>query len=173
MPDRSDNAWVDHDAQDLHDIIADGDTSFAFDIPVHVEADSPPRDQDSNSADGPGPPNTKSSNRNQTGMKGKRASTIQKKSRHGTQYPSLPRGLVKNLAASLAQLSGHRKAVIDKEALGAVMQASDWFFEQLSDDLSAYAGHASRRMIDETDILALMKRSIFSTFILISISDCQ
>ncbi|KAH8162061.1 hypothetical protein CIB48_g6165 [Xylaria polymorpha] len=38
------------------------------------------------------------------------------------------------------------------------MQATDWFFEQLGDDLSAYAKHAGRKTIDESDMITLMRR---------------
>ncbi len=37
---------------------------------------------------------------------------------------------------------------VTKEVLEAIMQASDWFFEQLSGDLGTYAKHACRRTID-------------------------
>jgi hypothetical protein len=40
------------------------------------------------------------------------------------------------------------------------MQASDWFFEQLGEDLQAYAKHAGRKTIDESDVLTLMKRQV-------------
>ncbi|CZR58404.1 uncharacterized protein PAC_08296 [Phialocephala subalpina] len=80
-----------------------------------------------------------------------------KVSRHGIQYPSLPAGVVKKLATSFARTAGS-KAKINKEALDAIMQASDWFFEQVSDDLGAYAKHAGRKTIDESDIVTLMAR---------------
>ncbi|KUJ07320.1 uncharacterized protein LY89DRAFT_601512 [Mollisia scopiformis] len=80
-----------------------------------------------------------------------------KVSKHGTQYPSLPAGVVKKLATRFARTAGS-KAKINKEALDAIMQASDWFFEQVSDDLGAYAKHAGRKTIDESDIVTLMAR---------------
>ncbi|KAE8443433.1 hypothetical protein EG329_001830 [Mollisiaceae sp. DMI_Dod_QoI] len=80
-----------------------------------------------------------------------------KVSKHGTQYPPLPAGVVKKLATTFARTAGS-KAKINKEALDAVMQASDWFFEQVSDDLGAYAKHAGRKTIDESDIVTLMAR---------------
>ena len=81
-----------------------------------------------------------------------------KLSKHGLPYPSLPAGVVKKLATTFARTSGNSKAKINKETLDAIMQASDWFFEQVSDDLGAYAKHAGRKTIDESDILAIMAR---------------
>lgn len=90
-----------------------------------------------------------------------RAKTVRKKkvktSKHGIQYPSLPAGVVKKLATTFARTAGS-KSKINKEALDAIMQASDWFFEQVSDDLGAYAEHAGRKTIDESDIVTLMAR---------------
>ncbi|KAI2472313.1 hypothetical protein F4781DRAFT_10834 [Annulohypoxylon bovei var. microspora] len=79
-------------------------------------------------------------------------------SRHGIEYPSLPQGVVKRLATTLAKTAGISKAKISPDTLDAIMQATDWFFEQLGDDLSAYAGHAGRKTIDESDMMMLMRR---------------
>jgi histone H3/H4 len=81
-----------------------------------------------------------------------------KVSKHGIQYPSLPAGVVKKLATTFARTSGNSKAKINKATLDAIMQATDWFFEQVSDDLAAYADHAGRKTIDESDIVTLMTR---------------
>ena len=91
--------------------------------------------------------------------------TVKKKkikiSKHGIQYPSLPAGVVKKLATTYARTSGNSKAKISKDALDAIMQASDWFFEQVSDDLCAYAKHGGRKTIDESDVVTLMRRYAF------------
>ncbi|TVY40568.1 Inner kinetochore subunit [Lachnellula subtilissima] len=79
-------------------------------------------------------------------------------SKHGIQYPSLPVGVVKKLATSYARMGGNSRTKISKDTLDAIMQASDWFFEQVSDDLGAYAKHAGRKTIDESDIVTLMAR---------------
>jgi histone H3/H4 len=79
-------------------------------------------------------------------------------SKHGIQYPSLPSGVVKKLATTYARTSGNGKAKISKDTLDAIMQASDWFFEQVSDDLGAYAQHAGRKTIEESDVITLMGR---------------
>jgi histone H3/H4 len=81
-------------------------------------------------------------------------------SRHGIPYSSLPAGVVKKLATTFARTSGSSSAKISKETLAAIQQASDWFFEQVSDDLGAYAGHAGRKTIDETDVVTLMQRYV-------------
>lgn len=84
-----------------------------------------------------------------------------KVSKYGIQYPSLPPAVVKRLAQSFAKASG-AKGKITPDAMKAIMQASDWFFEQLGEDLQAYAKHAGRKTIDESDVLTLMKR--YGTF---------
>jgi histone H3/H4 len=87
-----------------------------------------------------------------------------KVSKHGIQYPSLPAGVVKKLATTFARTAGNSKAKINKETLEAIMQASDWFFEQVSDDLGAYSKHAGRKTIDESDIVTLMARYALSLY---------
>lgn len=81
-----------------------------------------------------------------------------KLSKHGIPYPSLPAGVVKRLALTFAKTAGNRKPKINKETLEALMQATDWFFEQASDDLRAYAMHAGRKTIDDSDVVTLMRR---------------
>lgn len=83
-------------------------------------------------------------------------------SKHGIQYPSLPAGVIKKLATTFARTAGSSKAKLSKETLDAIMQASDWFFEQASEDLSAYSGHAGRKTIDESDVITLMTRHVNS-----------
>jgi histone H3/H4 len=83
-----------------------------------------------------------------------------KVSKHGIQYPSLPLGVVKKLATTYARTSGNSKSKISKDTLDAIMQASDWFFEQVSDDLAAYAQHAGRKTIEESDVVTLMRRYV-------------
>ncbi|ETS84261.1 hypothetical protein PFICI_02286 [Pestalotiopsis fici W106-1] len=87
-----------------------------------------------------------------------RTQTGKKISKHGIEYPSLPKGVVKRLATTFAKTSGAGKAKLSADTLDAMMQATDWFFEQVGDDLSAYAKHAGRKTIDESDMLTLMRR---------------
>jgi histone H3/H4 len=100
---------------------------------------------------------------------GKKKKVGVKLSRHGIQYPSLPPAVVKRLAQTFAKTSGV-KGKISPDTLTAIMQASEWFFEQLGDDLQAYAKHAGRKTIDESDILQLMRRYVtFCTSICLGI----
>ncbi|KAL2127017.1 hypothetical protein VTI74DRAFT_11472 [Chaetomium olivicolor] len=87
----------------------------------------------------------------------KRSKKSIKVSKHGIEYPSLPPAVVKRLAQTFAKASG-AKGKITSDAMKAIMQATDWFFEQLGEDLQAYAKHAGRKTIDESDVLTLMKR---------------
>ncbi|KAH9884031.1 centromere kinetochore component CENP-T-domain-containing protein [Xylariomycetidae sp. FL2044] len=79
-------------------------------------------------------------------------------SSHGIEYPQLPTNVVKRLATTFAKTAGVNKAKISPDTLNTIMQATDWFFEQLGDDLSAYAKHAGRKTIDESDMVTLMRR---------------
>lgn len=81
-----------------------------------------------------------------------------KTSRQGISYPSLPVGVIKSLSSTFARSAGLKTTNMGKESLEAIMDASDWFFEQLGEDLGAYAGHAGRRMIDDKDVSTVMKR---------------
>ncbi|EDN98320.1 hypothetical protein SS1G_13178 [Sclerotinia sclerotiorum 1980 UF-70] len=79
-------------------------------------------------------------------------------SKHGLKYSSLPLGVVKKNAISLGRNGGGKGDKLSRDALDAIMQATEWFFEQISDDLSTYSEHAGRKTIDESDVLMLMKR---------------
>ena len=85
-----------------------------------------------------------------------------KLSRHGLPYPSLPTGVVKKLALNYARSGAGAgkgsKTTLGKDTMAAIMQATEWFFEQVGDDLGAYASHAGRKTIDESDVVTLMKR---------------
>jgi histone H3/H4 len=89
-----------------------------------------------------------------------RSAGTSRRSRHGIKYPSLPLGIIKKLSSPLLSLGG-KKSQLDSEVLWAVSQASDWFFEQLGDDLGAYATHGGKRTIDESDVVTLMKRCYY------------
>lgn len=80
-----------------------------------------------------------------------------KLSKHGIPYPSLPPAVVKRLAQTFAKSNG-MKGKISPDTLNALMQATDWYFEQASEDLGAYATHAGRKTINESDVVTLMKR---------------
>lgn len=86
-----------------------------------------------------------------------------KVSRYGIEYPSLPPTVIKRLASTFARSYGGT-GKLNKETLSAISQTSDWFFEQVSEDLSAYADHAGRKTIEESDIITLMKRYGISAY---------
>ncbi|KAK7188617.1 hypothetical protein DPSP01_005578 [Paraphaeosphaeria sporulosa] len=79
-------------------------------------------------------------------------------SRFGHEYPSFPAATVKMLANGFVKGQGS-KSKISKDTLEALVQTSDFFFEQVGEDLAAYAGHAGRKMIEESDVIALLKRT--------------
>ncbi|QSZ31066.1 hypothetical protein DSL72_000627 [Monilinia vaccinii-corymbosi] len=81
-----------------------------------------------------------------------------KVSKHGLKYSSLPLGVVKKHASNFARNGASKGEKLSRDALDAIMQATDWFFEQISEDLSTYSEHAGRKTIDKSDVLMLMKR---------------
>ncbi|KAF2184834.1 hypothetical protein K469DRAFT_688436 [Zopfia rhizophila CBS 207.26] len=82
-----------------------------------------------------------------------------KVSRYGHEYPTFPAATVKRLVNGIAKPQGSN-AKISKDTLATIMQATDWFFEQVGEDLAAYAQHAGRKQIEERDIVTLMKRYV-------------
>lgn len=81
-------------------------------------------------------------------------------SKHGTEYPPLPPSFVRRVAHRAVQTSGLNNHRISADVLASLTQASEWFFEQLGDDLGAYADHAGRTVIEESDVMTLMKRCV-------------
>ena len=156
-----DESWTDQSVEDPSGMIEDANTTFAFDIPVQNEVGDPSREKEHNSVHGSKSPDSESPRYEgirTAGTSRRKPAKISKRSRYGTLYCSLPRGVVKSLAVSLSQSYGSIKGKIDKETLGAIVQAGDWFLEQIGDDLSAYAEHAGRKVIGEADMITLMKR---------------
>lgn len=80
-------------------------------------------------------------------------------SRRGLEYPSFPAAPVKRLALSFMKSQGS-KARLNKDAVAALVRVTDDFFEQVGIDLAAYADHGGRKMIEESDVIALMKRYV-------------
>lgn len=89
-------------------------------------------------------------------------------SRHGIEYPSLPPAFVKRVAQTALQSSGISNPRVSADTLTALTQASEWFFEQLGDDLGAYASHAKRKTVEEADMVTLMRRYVLLFTILCS-----
>lgn len=89
--------------------------------------------------------------------KRKAAAKELKISKHGLPYPSLPSSVVKRIATTFTR-SYTASSKLSKETLLAMEQASDWFFEQVSEDVAVYSNHAGRRTIEESDVVTLMGR---------------
>jgi histone H3/H4 len=82
-----------------------------------------------------------------------------KLTRKGNTIPSLPSSLVKRVAIDSMTRMGKKRPTIYRESLAALEQATDWFFEQMGEDLEAYSDHAKRKKrIDDADAITLMKR---------------
>lgn len=80
-------------------------------------------------------------------------------SRRGISYSPLPARVVKTVASRFQRLYAKGgKATIKGDTLIPLMEASNEFFEQLGYDLKAYAQHAKRKKIDESDVTTVMKR---------------
>jgi histone H3/H4 len=79
------------------------------------------------------------------------------RSRLGNEYPSLPQAVVKKLASTYSRSCGGN-GKISKETAQALSLASDWFLEQVSEDLATYSSHAKRTTVEEADVVTLMKR---------------
>lgn len=80
-------------------------------------------------------------------------------SRRGISYSPLPARVVKTVASRFQRLYAKGgKATIKGDTLIALVEASNEFFEQFSYDLKAYAQHAKRKKIDESDVTIIMKR---------------
>ena len=92
---------------------------------------------------------------------------VLKISRHGISYPSLPSGVTKRIASTCSRAMGIKRSSISKESLKAIMEASDRYFEQFSEDLGVFAHHAGRKKIEESDVIAVMKRCVIMGLMLV------
>ncbi|KAK5048987.1 hypothetical protein LTR84_005409 [Exophiala bonariae] len=82
-----------------------------------------------------------------------------KATRHGTMIPSLPSSLIKRVAIEAQARLGNRRPQLGRDHMKALEQATEWFFEQVGDDLEAYSDHARRKKrVDTSDVLMLMRR---------------
>jgi histone H3/H4 len=93
-------------------------------------------------------------------------------SQHGIEYPPLPSAFVKKVAQTALQSSGLSSTRISPDTLVALTQASEWYFEQLGDDLGAYAGHAKRKTIEDSDVATLMRRYVIALALRLSRCMC-
>ncbi|KIW13313.1 hypothetical protein PV08_08501 [Exophiala spinifera] len=82
-----------------------------------------------------------------------------KMTRHGEMVPGLPASLMKRVAIDAQARLGNRKPKLGKDHMKALEQATEWFFEQIGEDLAAYSNHARRKKrVDRSDVLMLMQR---------------
>jgi histone H3/H4 len=82
-----------------------------------------------------------------------------KLTRHGTTVPALPASLIKRIASDARTRFGKKKPVLGKDHVKALEQATEWFFEQVGEDLEAFSNHARRKKrIIGDDVFQLMRR---------------
>lgn len=82
-----------------------------------------------------------------------------KMNRKGNMVPSIPSSLIRWIANESQEKAGKRKIPLGKDHMKALEQATEWFFEQVGEDLEAYANHSKRKKrIDTDDVLLLMRR---------------
>lgn len=105
-----------------------------------------------------GPPSSITKLKKTTSRPRKRRLKLRKYSRHGIEYPSMPCRVVKSIAMTAERPSTVHRNQLKKETLDAIVEAGESFFEQLGGDLATFAKHAKRKIIDDTDIIAVMSR---------------
>ncbi|KIV94059.1 hypothetical protein PV10_05216 [Exophiala mesophila] len=82
-----------------------------------------------------------------------------KMTQNGQVIPSLPASLIKRVAIQAQDRLGNRRPKLGRDHVKALEQATDWFFEQVGQDLEAYSDHGRRkRRVDASDMLMLMRR---------------
>ncbi len=83
----------------------------------------------------------------------------QKMTRHGAMVPTLPTSLIKRVATDTCVRNGRRRPQLGRDHMIALEQATEWFFEQVGEDLAAYAEHGKRKKtVDASDVMMLMMR---------------
>jgi len=82
-----------------------------------------------------------------------------KLNQRGNLVPALPSSLIKRIVHESQEKAGKRKTTLGKDHMKALEQATEWFFEQVSEDLEAYSQHGRRKQrVSEDDVLLLMSR---------------
>ncbi|KIW34493.1 uncharacterized protein PV07_01269 [Cladophialophora immunda] len=81
-----------------------------------------------------------------------------KLTRHGELVPSLPSSLIRRVAIEAQTRLGNRRPKLGRDHMQALEQATEWYFEQIGEDLEVYSTHARRKRIDQSDVLMLMRR---------------
>ena len=72
--------------------------------------------------------------------------------------PKLPSRITKQIASTFLSTTMGRQSQVGRELLQVIIEAGDQYFEQLGGDLEAFASHAGRKKINESDVIAVMKR---------------
>ena len=83
-----------------------------------------------------------------------------KKPFRGSLYTSFPAGITPRIAFNSVRSSGIKSTKVGKDALEAIIEATDQYFGQLSNDLVVFANHAGRKRIEENDVIAVMRRYV-------------
>lgn len=82
-----------------------------------------------------------------------------KMNHRGNMIPSIPSSLIKRIVHESQAKANKRKTTLGKDHMKALEQATEWFFEQVSEDLETYSQHSRRKKrIDADDVLLLMRR---------------
>lgn len=82
-----------------------------------------------------------------------------KMNRKGNMVPPLPSSVIRHVVHRAQEKAGQRKLTLSKDHMKALEQATEWFFEQVGEDLEAFANHSRRKKrIDTDDVLLLMRR---------------
>ena len=82
-----------------------------------------------------------------------------KQTRHGEIVPSLPSSVIRRVTIQASERLGLRRPKLGRDHMAALEQATEWFFEQVGEDLAAYSDHAKRKKrIDQSDMLLLLRR---------------
>lgn len=82
-----------------------------------------------------------------------------KVNQRGNMVPALPSSLIKRIVNDSQQKANKRKVALGKEHMQALEQATEWYFEQVGEDLEAFSSHGRRKKrIDDDDVLLLMRR---------------
>ncbi|KAJ9662927.1 hypothetical protein H2198_001155 [Neophaeococcomyces mojaviensis] len=130
-----------------------------------LPADSILVEDEPNELDNPATPQATSSGRRQTLLESVAATARPqarrklKMNQRGNMVPSLASSLIKRIVHDSQEKGKKRKTTLGKEHMKALEQATEWFFEQVGQDLEAYSSHGKRKKrIDADDVLLLMRR---------------
>lgn len=81
-----------------------------------------------------------------------------KLTKHNIAVPCLPTSLIKRVAMQTQLDLNRKRPAFGKDHVAALEQATEWFFEQIGEDLAAFAEHGRKKRVDASDALLLIKR---------------